>query len=84
MYLSSGINPDKIARMRRTLRAKTTVIDVRRYGGTQVVVYHNRVVANGETAREALRKAQEKYPRVSLRELRVFSVPETVRTVYVF
>ena len=70
--------------MRKALRATSTVIDVKRYGGKQVVIYRNRIVSSGGTAREAIRKAQTKHPQVSTSELRVFAVPETVRTVYVY
>lgn len=68
--------------MKKKGKDKSLVVDVKRYGGEQIVIYRNRIIATGATAREALESAHENHPAVPPEELTVFAVPETVYTMY--
>ena len=60
----------------------TPIIDVKKYGGQQVAIVDGRVVASGRTLKEVIMKARELYPSILLHDIKVFSVPLTIHTIY--
>ena len=60
----------------------TTVIDITKYGGKQVAIVDNRVVASGNTLDEVLEKARKLFPSRPLTDIAVFAVPTTLNVIY--
>ena len=57
-------------------------IDVKQYGGKQVAIVDGKIVAEGRTLEEVLRKAQEEYPERPLSDIGVLAVPKTMYVIY--
>jgi len=62
--------------------AKAPVIDIKKYGGRQVVIVGGKIIASGHTLSEVLDRAQRKSPRRPLHEVKIFSVPKTLHVIY--
>jgi len=52
-----------------------TAEDYEKYKGKHVVIYKNRVISEGSSSVEALRKALEKYPQLKPEDLEITYVP---------
>lgn len=66
----------------RMKKAKFPVIDIKKYGGKQVVIVQGRIVTSGRTTREVLERAKKKIPRRLHGEIWVFAVPQSLTVVY--
>ncbi len=64
--------------MQRTL----PIIDIKKYGGKQVAIFRGRIVASGGTSTEAIKKAKEKLPKATWRDILLVSVPKGLTVVY--
>lgn len=62
--------------------AKLPVIDIKKYGGKQVAVVDGKIIAWGHTLTEVLEKARKIIPRRPLHEIKIISVPKSLRVVY--
>ena len=61
---------------------KIPIIDVKKYGGKQVAILGNKIIASGNSLEEVLTKAKKKAPTRPLNEFKVFSVPKTLAVIY--
>jgi hypothetical protein len=52
-----------------------TAEDYEKYKGKHVVIYRNRVISEGSSSVEALRKALEKHPKLKLEDLEITYIP---------
>ena len=66
----------------KKIKEKVPTIDIRKYGGKQVVILDGKVVASGKTWKEVLEKAHKKAPNRPSNEFIVFSVPRTLNVIY--
>ncbi len=60
---------------------KIPTIDVKKYGGLQVAIVDGKIVAQGHTWEEVLRRARTQFPDTPLSEIRVFSVPKSLYVI---
>lgn len=60
---------------------KIPTIDVKKYGGRQVVIVDGKIVAAGRTLEEVVRKARRILPHRPLHEIKVFTVPQTLTVI---
>lgn len=67
-----------------TMRMKTPapIIDVKKYGGKQVAILDNRIIASGTTLSEVAQKARKLAPKRALHEIKIFAVPKTLSVIY--
>lgn len=63
-------------------KEKIPIIDVKKYGGKQVAIFDGKIVAVGKTLEEIIKKLKKKFPSRPLAEIRIFSVPKTLRVIY--
>lgn len=57
-------------------------IDIKKYGGRQVAIVDGKIVADGISLKDVIKKAQKKAPSKPLSEIRVFSVPKSLSVIY--
>lgn len=60
----------------------TPIIDIEKYGGKQVAIADGKVVADGKTLAEVIKRAKKLMPQKPLNEIRIFSVPKTLTVIY--
>ncbi|TSC78107.1 MAG: hypothetical protein G01um101433_394 [Parcubacteria group bacterium Gr01-1014_33] len=60
----------------------TPIIDVKKYGGKQVAIVREKIIASGMTTSEVLMKARRKFPKTTWRDILVVSVPRGLTVVY--
>ncbi len=58
------------------------IIDIKKYGGKQVAIFRGRIIASGFTSAEAIKKAKEKFPQATWRDIILVSVPKGLTVVY--
>ena len=64
------------------MKKHTPIIDVKKYGGKQVAIVDGKIVAEGKTLEEVVRRAKNKLPTRSLSEIKIFSVPKSLAVIY--
>jgi Family of unknown function (DUF5678) len=57
-------------------------IDVKQYGGKQVVIVDRKIAAVGETSVEVLEKARQDHPEIPLTEIHIVAVPQSIYVIY--
>lgn len=65
--------------MKKTI---TPIIDVKKYGGKQVAIVRGKIVASGVGTSEVLKKAKQKVPGATWRDILLVSVPKGLAVVY--
>ena len=63
-------------------KAKTPIIDVKKYGGKQVAILDGKIIATGTTLSEVVQKAKRLAPKRALHEIKIFAVPKTLSVIY--
>lgn len=63
-------------------RKEHITVDVNRYGGKQVVIFDNRIIAHGNSTTEALRQASKRFPKIDRSRFILFFVPKTSVFIY--
>lgn len=58
------------------------VIDIKKYGGKQVAIVNNKIVASGKTLEEVMKRVKKRLPSKPLNEIQIFSVPKTLSVIY--
>jgi hypothetical protein len=51
-----------------------TAEDYKKYNGKDVAIYKGKIVADGKTSSEVMKKALEKYPNATMEEIEIFYV----------
>lgn len=64
------------------MKTNIPTIDIKKYGGQQVAIVDGSIVASGQTLEEVIKKARKHHPSRPLHEIKVFSVPLTIHTIY--
>ena len=60
----------------------TPIIDVKKYGGKQVAIVEEKVIASCRTSKEVLEKARSQMPARPLKDIKIFAVPRTIDAIY--
>ena len=56
---------------------KITAEEYKKYNGKNVAIYKGKIVAEGRTSREAVKKAKEKFPEAKTEEIEIFYIQMT-------
>ncbi|MFH1462638.1 MAG: DUF5678 domain-containing protein [bacterium] len=63
-------------------KASIPTIDVKKYGGKQIAIADDKIIASGRTLEEVIRRVKKLIPSKPLQEVRIFSVPKTLSVIY--
>lgn len=61
---------------------RTPIIDVKKYGGSQVAIVNGKIVASGTDTVEVLKEAKRRIPHATWRDILLVSVPKGLTVVY--
>lgn len=64
------------------MKNNSLTINFKKYKGQHLIVLNNKIITSGKTAKEALEKADKKYPKRK-KDFYFFSVPRTEVFIYV-
>ncbi len=53
---------------------KITAEEYQKYNGKNVAIYKGKIVADGKTSSEVIKKALEKYPKAKIEEIEIFYI----------
>ena len=59
-------------------------IDIKKYGGKQVALVDGKIVAEGRTTSEVIKKARMKAPKRPLRDIKILAVPKTLHVIHYY
>lgn len=68
--------------MKKGLFGQLPTLDVKKYGGKQVVILDGSVIATGKTLAGVIRTARKNAPGRPLNEIHIFSVPRSIAVIY--
>ena len=69
---------------KRWLPPKIPIIDFKKYRGKQIAVFNGKIVAEGRSTLEVLKKAKAKYPKRKTEEFLLISVPRERVVIYFY
>lgn len=68
--------PAKNQKKKKWSPPKVPVINLKKYRGRQIAVVDGKIVADGYSTEEVLKKAKARYPKKSWEEILLISVPQ--------
>jgi len=63
-------------------RASIPTLDVKKYGGQQVAIVGGKVVASGDNSQSVLKRAKQRAPKATWRDIVIVGVPRSVTVIW--
>lgn len=68
--------------MRQKVKTILPIIDVKKYGGKQVAISNDQIIAVGRNLKEVISRVKKVKPFYPLSEIHILSVPKTLSVIY--